>query len=300
MYKDVINNYVWNILKKQLQKFKISNKALYKIIDNIETQLKSIIYNWNDIEFRDAILIIGSEEGSFYEPRNELIANMVVVAIRNSLLEGVSSKSYKEYGSINYLNDSSVKIITSAAIEYFSKFNLQEVSNNTVIQDDIYRKIVNKYPVAFNALKELSKCTINNLEHEYQKINYVYPYNLMELENYIEKEGTIINTESGIDEKFNNSLLSFLNDIKNNKSKIFVTDSFKMITRNFEKLLKIIEFILTHDGIFITCNYLIANDYVSRRTELLKASHSDKDFFDKIVQLPEVSKKYEEVLKQLL
>lgn len=99
MKNEIVESYTWNILKKQLQKAKISNTALYNIIDNVKEQLYSILYNFKDEEFRNAILIIGSEEGTFYEPKNILVANIVVVAIRNSLLEGVSSKSYKKYGS---------------------------------------------------------------------------------------------------------------------------------------------------------------------------------------------------------
>lgn len=34
MKNEIIESYTWNILKKQLQKAKISNTALYNIIDN--------------------------------------------------------------------------------------------------------------------------------------------------------------------------------------------------------------------------------------------------------------------------
>lgn len=298
MNNDVIQFYTWNILKKQLQKFKISNKALYNIIENVKLQLYSIIANWNDTEFRDAILIIGSEEGNFYEPKNELIANMVVVAIRNSLLEGVSSKSYKEYGSLNYLKDSSIKEITKSAIEYFAKIDLNDISNKIELSYDFYRETAKKYPVAMKALTELSKCTETNQEHNYNTIK-ADPFELNELNSKNTEKIEMINIESGIADTFNDSLCNLLSGIKDGSSSMFVTNSFKMNTRNFEKTLKILEFILTHNALFITSNYLLSNDYVSRRKDLLKAAHTTEEFFENLKYLPDVSEKYKEKLKNI-
>lgn len=300
MKNDVVEFYAWNILKKQLQKYKISNNALYNIIDNVKEQLYSIIANWNEIEFRDSILIIGSEEGAFYEPKNELIANMVVVAIRNSLLEGVSSKSYKEYGSLNYLKDSSIREITSSAIEYFSTIDLEKISPTIKLENDFYKNIAIKYPIAMKALTELSKCTENNREHEYEPIKIKHLYDLEELKSINSNERKTENTESGIDSSFNDSLLNFLKDIKEKKTKVFATDCFKMNTRNFEKTLKILEFILTHDAIFLTSNYLISNNYVSRRKTLFKAAHTTEEFFERIPFLDEITEKNKELLKSIM
>ena len=38
MKNEIVESYTWNILKKQLQKAKISNTALYNIIDNVKEQ----------------------------------------------------------------------------------------------------------------------------------------------------------------------------------------------------------------------------------------------------------------------
>ncbi len=283
-----------------MQKFKISNTALYNILDNVKQQLYSMLANWNDLEFRNALLVLGSEEGTFYEPQNELIANMVVVTIRNSLLEGVSSKSYKEYGSSSYLNDLAIKEITSSAIEYFSKIDLEKASQAIRLSYDFYREKASKYPVAMRALIELSKCTDMNREHAYEPILVETPFEIEEINRNIEQTAKNINSESGIAETFNDSLCSFLKGVKDGKSSIFVTDCFKMNTRNFEKTLKILEFILTHDAQFITCNYLLSNGYVSRRKNLLRASHTADQFFNKIQYLPEISERYKQSLEKLI
>lgn len=266
----------------------------------MKEQLYSILYNFKDEEFRNAILIIGSEEGTFYEPKNILVANMVVVAIRNSLLEGVSSKSYKKYGSNTYLSDLSIKEITKSAVEYFSKIDLLELSNSLILDEskDIYRNISNKYPTAMKALTELSKCSESNLERDYKKLE-TKPFELEELNNVLTDEikGTVY--ESGIDSTFNDTLCNLLLEIKNNNSKLFFIDSFKMCTRNFEKLLKVLEFVLTHDAFFLTNNYFLSNTYVSRRKNLLKASHTTEEAFKKVSSLYEVSNKYKDLLEEI-
>lgn len=298
MENDTINFYIWNILKKQLQKYKISNEALYNILNNVKMQLYSIIEIWNNIEFRNAILILASEEAKFYEPKNEIIASMVVIAIRNSLLEGVSSVSYKKYGSNTYLENKSIKQITKEAIIYFASHNLDEISKSIKLEYNFYKEVSSRYKVAMKALTELAKCSEDTLEKEYEKVKFDKPFELEELNLVSSDKKTRKNEESGIDATFNDSLCNFLIDIKKKKSKILVTDSFKMTTRNFEKMLKIIEFILTHDAFFATCNYLITNGYVSRRKTIIKAAHTDLEFLEKIKDLKEISNKYKSFLEK--
>lgn len=299
MRDNIVENYTWNILKKQLQKYKVTNNTLYEIINDVKIHLDSIIYHWNDIDFRNAILIIGSEEGNFYEPHDELIGCMVVVAIRNSLIEGIASHDYKKYGIDKILEDSDIKDITSTAIKYFSDVDLSSYAKKLNLEDDFYKNISNKYPIALNALKELAKCNVDDREHKYTKLSFKRVYELEELNSNVSVNYNTINIENGISPCFNDSLCEFLKGIRDGKSRIFLTDSFKMVTRNFEKLMRILEFILTHNGAFVTCNYLISNDYVSRRKELLRAGHKKNDFFEKFDKLNEISE-HSDLLNNIL
>lgn len=54
-------------------------------------------------------------------------------------------------------------------------------------------------------------------------------------------------------------------------------DSFKMLTRNAEKLLYILNFVLANDGIFFTSNYYITNGYIEQRPVCLPPTHSSDD-----------------------
>lgn len=293
-----INIYLNDILKKKLKKLGVLNNCVYKILDDIKMRLESLIYNWNDIEIRDAILSIALEEAEFYEPNNnKIISCLVVFAIRNSLLEDIASVEHSNYGLKTPINSDEIKNITMTAINYFLNVNLEELSKNIKIESNYYLDILNKYPESKNVLIYLSKLNDNNLEINFESKN-ISKYKLKELENvntnnkYEEK-----NYESGITDKFNKNLIYILSSIEKGDSKVFFAPTFKHITRNFEKLLKIMEFLLTNDGIYITSNFFITKNYVSRRKKLVKVNNSD--IFEHAKTLDLVSKKYKELLNEL-
>jgi len=57
----------------------------------------------------------------------------------------------------------------------------------------------------------------------------------------------------------------------------FICDSFKSVSRNIEKLLTVMEYVLGNDHAFITSNYLISNGHIERRPKLLKPGHDIED-----------------------
>lgn len=296
---DEISYYVRNILKKQLQKLKVSNYGLYSIMKSVEDQLRSIIYNWHDLDFKRAILVIGSEEGNFYEPNINIdVSNMVVVGIRNSLLEVIASVDYKQYGLQKDISSDQIKEITSSAIKYFSNIDLDDLSKSINLEVDLYKEVIKKYPVAWKAIFELSKCDSINREHSYEEIEFKEPYVIDELKqdsnNFV-----LVNYESGISDEFNESLIQLLKGIQNKESSFIYVDSFKYLTRNFEKLLKVLEFVLTNDALFITNNYLMTKDYVSRRKEIVRANHGRDINYENISSISKVSNKYESLLTDL-
>lgn len=124
-----IDIYIQKILKKQLSRLKFSNYGLYSIIENVKSQLNSIIKHWNDTDFINAIFCTVIEEGHFYEPYiNDKIGNLVVLGIRNSLLEIAASVDYKRYGLKKTLSNEDIKLITSSAIEYFKDIDIDSLS----------------------------------------------------------------------------------------------------------------------------------------------------------------------------
>ena len=66
-------------------------------------------------------------------------------------------------------------------------------------------------------------------------------------------------------------LLEVLRSLSPSSRSIFVVESLKSATRNFEKLLDILEFLLTHDLKFASTNFYIENGHVERRIKPLRA-----------------------------
>lgn len=303
MEKNEIDIYLHVILKKQLKKLKLSNYGLYSIINNIRNQLNSIIKHWNDSEFISAIFSTVVEEGHFYEPYvNDKIGNLVVLGIRNSLLEIAASINYKEYGLKKDLDVEDIKLITSSAIEYFKDVDIDSLSTKINLEDDYYYNIVQKYEIAYSALVELGKCSSDKLEIEFKKI-LGPPYILEEILSCTKKvdiKGIIKDEANGISDELAPGLTKLLKGILDNQASMIYVDSFKYLSRNFETNLKVLQFLLTHDAMFLTNNFLIKNGYVSRRKNLIRASHGNNFNMEAIKSIGDISEKYKKDLEQAL
>lgn len=297
-----IDIYVNDILKKQLQKLKLPNYGLYSILNNVKQQLYSLIKNYHDKEFINAIFLTVCEEGNFYEPKisNEL-GCLVVLTIRDSLYEVIASVSYKEYGLKEPVDNDFTKMITSSALEYFKDVDLDKLSKNIDIdeEDDYYRKITDKYPVTMKALKELAKLNDKMTECEYKKV-ITEKYDLIELNKEELKEKTDKTLLNGYSLEIDDNLIHFLKGIKENKSHFFYVDSFKYLSRNLDKNLRIIEFILTHDALFLTSNFYISNGYVSRRENIIRSSHGKNINMEAINTITDITKSRKEYLFKVL
>lgn len=297
-----IDIYVQKVLKKQLSRLKFSNYGLYSVIENVKSQLNSIVKHWNDTDFINAIFCTVIEEGHFYEPYiNDKIGNLVVLGIRNSLLEIAASVDYKKYGLKKTLSNEDIKLITSSAIEYFKDIDIDLLSKKISMEDDYYYDIVKKYNVAYDALVKLGNCSSDNLEIEFEKYNDK-PYVFDEILNYkdVENIGNVVKTiKNGISDELPDGLIKLLKGILDKKSSLFYVDSFKYLSRNFELNLKVLQFLITNNAIFLTNNFLITNGYVSRRNNIVRASHGNNFNIDAIKSIGDVSKKYKNKLESL-
>lgn len=297
-----IDIYIQKILKKQLSRLKFSNYGLYSIIENVKSQLNSIIKHWNDTDFINAIFCTVIEEGHFYEPYiNDKIGNLVVLGIRNSLLEIAASVDYKRYGLKNPLSNKDIKLITSSAIEYFKDIDIDSLSKKISMEDDYYYDIVKKYNVTYDALVKLGNCSSDNLEIEFEKYNDK-PYVFDEILNYkdVKNIGNVVKTiTNGISDELPDALIKLLKGILDKESSLFYVDSFKYLSRNFELNLKVLQLLITNNAMFLTNNFLITNGYVSRRNNIVRSSHGNNFNIDAIESIGDVSKKYKNKLESL-
>lgn len=152
---DAVSHYLNSILAPRLRGYGVSEHFLLRTIGIIHTQMTSLLRHWDDRVFKNTVLLLGLEEGSFYEPRAKIdIRCFVVVAIRNSPIETIQSDAYGEAGLSKSLPSKDVKEITSEAIRYFSKQDFAEMCRQAKLsaRQDLYQELANEYPVAWAAV----------------------------------------------------------------------------------------------------------------------------------------------------
>lgn len=296
--------YLDKILLPKLKTFGVSNDFCNYTIETIERQMLSLIAHWDDIAFRKSVLLIGMEEGLFYEPTAKAdIKAFVVVTIRNSPIETMQSDFYAESGLKAPLTNEQIKSITSDSIRFFNSLNFSSLSNslkNTTLCPDYYYQILNNHPVTKNALEKLSTTSSKSLT--YKPVEFTNPYDLEELKGYLNIENKETKTQTvvfdGFSLEIDPMLCQILQRLANQNQGVFIGDSFKFVTRNFEKLIKILEFILTHNICFVTPNYFIANGCVAQRINLLRAAHTDYEAEKKRTQIEGLSHIHKAVFKK--
>ena len=94
-------------------------------------------------------------------------------------------------------------------------------------------------------------------------------------------------------------LLEVLRSLSPSSKSIFVVESLKSATRNFEKLLDILEFLLTHDLKFASTNFYIENGHVERRIKPLRAGHTSKEIQKNLSQTAGLGYRHAAALNQL-
>lgn len=70
---DAVSHYLNSILAPRLRGYGVSEHFLLRTIGIIHTQMTSLLRHWDDRVFKNTVLLLGLEEGSFYEPRAKSI-----------------------------------------------------------------------------------------------------------------------------------------------------------------------------------------------------------------------------------
>lgn len=284
------------ILDKQFESFNINKRE--SLISVIKNQMLAIIKHWNDKVLRNLILFFAYEEASFYIPDAHIdIKAFVVASIRNSLLETAGSKFYSTYGFNKRLDDEKdFPVITKRAITFFKEFNFEKACEElkNVETPDYYYEALEKYPLTNAILTKV--VTTKKLETYFDKIEVEkVKIDFQTSEDYSYNEEYVV--EDGYSAKFNQILLDVLERSISSHKKIFFVESFKYLSRNFEKNLKTMEYLLQNDVSFVTFNYYISNGFISRRKEFLRPSHDESKVPLKFKEQQGLSKKHKNALE---
>src|SRR3954454_24620278 len=84
----VVQGYTQSVLVPQLQALGLNRRQQEIVAADVAQRLEFLLSHWSDVPFRRTILVLGAEEGSFWEPRSASldVRSLVVVAVRNSLV----------------------------------------------------------------------------------------------------------------------------------------------------------------------------------------------------------------------
>lgn len=298
-----LTHYIEKCLIPRLILFGLNADMAFIVSNDIKKRLSEIIGRWDDTYFRKTLLLTGLEEAYFYQPSANLdIKSMVVVGIRNSLLEDMAStkEAAKKIGAENkIISDDNIKIITSDAIKYFSKVDLSLLSKECLCgEDNLYYQLQSKYPFAWTALRAVNRMVGNKGKYMPIEDKHIDILNISKFQ--VCDTSLMANVVlSGMDPSIDAKMLNTLKAIEDNQIDAFFSDSFKMVTRHPDKLFKIIDFVLSHGASFVTFNYYLSNGYVTRRRPLLKPAHTVTELRYKLTKLEGLEKKHQQVLKSI-
>lgn len=281
-----VTQYLQDVLVPTLDHFRVPAAYTRQIIDTVELQMISFLRHWDDLAFRRTLLLLGSEEGPFYEPAGKVdVKCFVVVTLRNSPIETIQSDNYASAGMQSSLSSQNVKTITSGAIRFFNPLDFSPMclQAKKCSGCDYYQEIVERHPVAWAALRALGTTSAKIID--YPKVQYNNPFSI-EACNEIQINGEDESQKERLTKKvifdgysamWDPQLLELLQKLSSSSRNIFVVESLKSATRNFEKLMDILEFLLTHDLKFVSTNFYMENGHVERRVKPLRAGHTSKE-----------------------
>lgn len=271
-----IQGYLDNILYSDLIAKEVPESSIFRIQQDIKNNMLSFLSHYDSIEFRKAFFVLVEEQSYFYEPFDVSldIRSFVVTTVRNSIIEYLFSVNYHEMGINNRLDESYIKVIIVHACEYFNKCNFDELCLDAKqsYANDLYGNLMKKYPLAYAALVKIG-CKNNN-PIRYKKVMPSTILSFLPIRSDMNKTNKVTKIKNGISSEMDADDLIFLRHIELEESACVYFDCFKMLSRNVEKVMKFLEFILQKDAVFVTSNYYITNGYIEKRISLLKAAHN--------------------------
>lgn len=306
---NIIQIYLDTVLKKFLNYYNLPMSVVDEVSDDISFRLSSLLSIWNEKSKKRVILTIGMEEATFYEPIDAPIEikAYVVAAIRNSEIENLLStdEAATKFGlNASPIPDSDVKNLTYESILYFQNVDFEKLSSSfpeTIAENNIFSELFNKYPLASKSLQELSIWSNKGISYPQLVLPTEPQREIIDFSTFHEKyaDENRMFIESGIEPMFSKELLNQLQNISSEEIPVFYSDSFKSLTRNIEKLFKVIEYVLNIDGVFVTANFIITNGYVSKRKNLVKPMHTNTDFVDNLNNLYGLNKTHQKYIKYI-
>jgi hypothetical protein len=302
MWLQEVETYL-DLLRERLKTLQVDGVFQNKLIFSVQLRMYSLLKHWNDIPFRRGILAVGLEEGLYYEPDAKLETKcFVVVCIRNSYIETLQSESFADAGLTEALSVEKFKSITMHAISYFKRLDFEALcrclARETI--EDYYGAIVAAHPVTWAVLCRLwtsaNKRTYPPLPCEPYQIPGMLALAGLETQELNPPKVILDAMDITIDD----TLLRILSAVQADKLDVFYISCFKHLSRNFEKLMHVMEFCLTRGCLVVTNNYFLENGYIEKRKELLRAAHDVEETKNQLRIKAKPGSQHEKALNHML
>jgi hypothetical protein len=293
-----IAGYTQSILVPQLRSLGLNRRQREMVVADVTRRLASLLAHWSDLPFRRTLLLLGSEEASFWEPAGSSldIRSLVVLAVRNSLITDLNASRAHTRALRSpkpLLPDERMPWITGEAIGYFQRVNLGAVRVQP--GQDLFGSLPGRFPNAWHVLSLLGRSADTEIACELPMANaepMVFPLSPRKVERH-----TVI--ASGMDPGLDPHLAEILRQIERRELDLLFSFAFKGITRNPEKLLSIIDHVLCHGGTVLTPNYLLSPAHLARRQPLLRPAHYSWEIPAQIANTAGLSRRHREALASL-
>ena len=294
----VVQRYTQSLLVPQLRSLGLSKRQWEIVVEDVTQRLESLLSHWSDVTFRRTVLVLGTEEASFWRPHsaNIEIRSLVVVAVRNSLIEdlGASHPYTKALRSRKkFLPDALMPWITSEAINAFQEVDLEDVQAQP--ERDVFGDLPRRFPNAWHVLSLLGNSWHNEIECNLPMAESEHMNSSVSARD-VQQHKVVA---SGIDPTLDDQLVEVLGMVKRRELDLFFSPSFKNITRNPKKLLSIIECVLQYGGTVLTPNYVLSPTNLARRNPLLRPIHNTSDLRMQITNTEGLSERHKDLLASL-
>lgn len=285
---DAIDVYLDTILTLQLKHMGVQlfPGAIEAVVTDIRRRLQSVLSRWHDMPTRNTLLLLGREEGAFYEPRSASleVRAFVVVTVRNSLLEdlgipGASLIPASVTASEKPMQEANVRPITEAAIQYWQTIDLPGLQVPPLApEDDPFGQLQKGTPHAWHVLSRLANARERTVTYApCQSPRPSLPKATVEHDP--EERSVVL---SGITPEFDTLMVSSLRAIRNGKLQYLYSDSWKWLTRHPGKLYRALDFALAHGGTVVTQNYMLTATMACRRRSFVRPAHTVNEFYAKL------------------
>lgn len=268
-----IQEYLDSLLNSGLKEIKYRYRE--KIVADIKDRMCSLLARWDDKDFRRTVLFVTDEEALFYEPNASIdVKRFVVATVRNSMLEIAASVNCSQFKMQEPLSNEAIIGITSNAILYFKQcdFDTLKYEATRMKYTDIYGEAIHKYPLAWEILKKAALMKNEELIFEETPKN-----DSLNIDDEFHKSECKIVVCDGYSLEFDDYLKEELGNVVTGTGNVFYVDCFKMLSRNFEKILHVLQIIFDYDRVFVTCNYYISNGVIEKRKKILRAAHNGEE-----------------------